>query len=209
MLIDFNILKPYMIRPLTGIIHVGAHELEERNGYIQHFGMNDDKIIWIDALQCKVDEMKLKFPQSKIYSVCMSDTDDEIVKFFISSNYQSSSILPMKTHLIEHPHISIIDTILLSTKTMKTFFDDEKLDKDSYNFLNLDVQGAELKILHGMGNMLSKIDYIYTEVNTSELYENCCLLSELDSFLNEKGFCRILTDMTPHGWGDAFYVRYY
>ena len=45
---------------------------------------------------------------------------------------------------------------------------------DNVNFLNLDIQGAELKALKSLQDYLHKVDYIYTEVNVDYLYVDCC-----------------------------------
>jgi hypothetical protein len=47
---------------------------------------------------------------------------------------------------------------------------------------------------------------IYLEVNEKELYKNCGLINEIDVFLEQYNFKRVLTHMTQHGWGDALYI---
>jgi hypothetical protein len=44
-------------------------------------------------------------------------------------------------------------------------------------------------------------------VNERELYRGCALLPEVDAFLGARGFQRVATKMTPHGWGDSFFKR--
>jgi|688.fasta_scaffold528756_1 hypothetical protein len=83
----------------------------------------------------------------------------------------------------------------------------EGLDRDKFNFLNLDIQGSELNALRGASIQLKHVDYVYTEVNTELLYENCCTLSEIDSHLADYAFERIAPTMTNQGWGDAFYAK--
>jgi N-acetylglutamate synthase-like GNAT family acetyltransferase len=78
---------------------------------------------------------------------------------------------------------------------------------DNYNLLSMDVQGYEMEVLKGAEELLPRIDYIITEVNTKELYSNCALLPEMDSFLQTRGFTRVETVMTDRDWGDALYVR--
>lgn len=80
----------------------------------------------------------------------------------------------------------------------------------TFNFLNLDLQGAELMALRGLGERLSDVDYIYTEVNKKDVYQGCAKVEELDRFLTE--FTRVETlwcedGGVDHGWGDAFYIR--
>ena len=205
MLIPLSYLP--ITKPVHGIIHIGAHECEERNDYIVKYNLNDNQIIWIDALPDKVNMMKNQIPSIKIYNECISNTDGEKISFMITNNGQSSSMLNFKTHAIEHPHVIEIARLDMKTKTLKTFYEENKLNSHDYNFMNLDIQGAELRALEGADDILNNIDYIYTEINEKELYENCALLPEMDKYLKKYNFTRILTSMTPHGWGDAFYSK--
>ena len=87
---------------------------------------------------------------------------------------------------------------------MKNIICDYNID---YNFLNFDIQGAELKALKGMEPYLSKVDYLYTEVNSDYVYKGCALIDEIDDFLSKHNFKRVLTKITQHGWGDALYLK--
>jgi hypothetical protein len=69
----------------------------------------------------------------------------------------------------------------------------------------MDLQGAELLALRGATETLRSVRFVYTEVNVDELYAGCAQLDEIDEQL--VGFVRMETALTPHGWGDAFYVR--
>jgi len=205
MLINFERLP--IKNKIKGVVHIGAHECEERNGYINCFDINDSNIIWIDALKLKVQKMKSLYPGIRIFNECIADKDNEVVSFMITNNYESSSILNFKTHSVEHPHVQEIDRIKLYTKTMQTFYKENNINSNEFNFLNIDIQGAELMALKGAGDILNDIDYIYTEVNEAELYDGCCLVQDLDKYLAQYNFERTLTKMTRHGWGDAFYIK--
>jgi hypothetical protein len=77
-----------------------------------------------------------------------------------------------------------------------------------YNFVNFDVQGAELHAMKGLGDLINKVQYIYTEVSFVKLYKDSELLPDLDAFLKNSGFRRVaLKRVTGKGWGEAFYVR--
>lgn len=194
-------------KPVRGIIHIGAHECEERRAYLSHFAVDDSKIVWIDAIKEKVDKMKAANKEIVIFNECISNKDGEEVSFMITNNYESSSMLNFKTHATEHPHVKEVGRILMKTKTLKTLYKEHSLEPSNYNFMNIDIQGAELMALQGAGDILNSIDYIYLEVNVQELYEGCCLLPELDAYLSSFGFKRVITELTKHGWGDAFYTR--
>jgi len=207
MLIDIFQLK--FIKDVNGIIHIGAHDCEERIKYLSRFNeVTDDDIIWIDALKHKVEEIQSKNSSIRIYNECIGDKDDESVIFKVTNNFQSSSFLSLKEHLIEHPDIHEIAQIEMKTKTLKTFYDENNLKYDKYNFMALDIQGAELLALKGTAEILNTVDYIYIEVNTKELYESCALLPEIDEYLFSFGFSRDNILMTEHGWGDAFYTKH-
>jgi FkbM family methyltransferase len=81
------------------------------------------------------------------------------------------------------------------------------IDISLIEFVNIDIQGAELLALKGMKKILRFAKYLYLEVNIRHLYKNCALITELDSFLNEYGFERKETKMTKWGWGDAIYIK--
>lgn len=206
MLIEIPNLK--ISKPVHGIIHIGAHECEERQSYHKFFNLDDSKIIWIDALTEKVNLVKKMYPNVIIYNECISNTDNQKVSFMITNNYQSSSILNFKLHSTEHPHVKETKRIDMTTKTLNTIFKENNLKPNNYNFINIDIQGAELLALQGSLDILPSIDYIYLEINEKELYEGCALLPEIDTFLFSHGFSRVQTSMTRHGWGDAFYSKF-
>ena len=206
MLIDISQLK--FIKDVYGVIHIGAHDCEERMLYLSKFhNVTDNEIIWIDALKSKVDMIKTQTPNIRICNECISNTDNETVIFHITNNLQSSSFLKLKEHLIEHPDIYEIQQIEMKTKTLKTFYNENNFNYNQFNFMALDIQGTELLALKGAEEILNHIDYIYLNVNTKELYEKCALLDDVDSYLTQFNFSIQTIYMTEHGWGDAFYVK--
>ncbi len=56
MLITISEIKPF-IKNIKGIIHIGAHECEERESYIRELNINDNKTLWFEANERKVNEM--------------------------------------------------------------------------------------------------------------------------------------------------------
>lgn len=206
MLINFDKLPQHNIK---GVIHIGAHECEEKKGYNNYFKLTDDKIIWIEALKEKVDYVKNTIGNNiLIFNECIHEEDNKIISFMVSNNYQSSSILNFKTHLTQYPDIYETHRITMRTKTLNTFYKENSLNAADYNFMNLDIQGTELLALRGASDILNNIDYIYTEINVDELYEGCCLVNDIDKYLETFGFKRVITEMTSHGWGDAFYSKH-
>lgn len=188
-----------------GALHVGAHECEELDFY-QFIGLSANQVIWIDALGDKVHQAKLRGIPN-VFEAVVSDIDNDIVSFIRTNNGQSSSILPLGTHKEKYPHIHIVEEKQRQTITLDTFFQKNNLDASACTFWNFDIQGAELKALNGAECILPFANALYLEVNAEELYKGCGLLPELDAFLKERGFQRVLTRMVEAGWGDALYLR--
>ena len=190
---------------INGCFHIGAHDCEELPFY-NKLGIKNEDVLWIDAIPSKVNEAK-KRGIPNVYSAVITDKDDEEIMFNISNNGQSSSVLNFKTHSIEHPWVVYIDKIALNSITIDSFFKRNNIDASKYDFWNFDIQGAELMALKGSIKSIKHAKVLYLEVNEKELYANCGLINEIDSFLEVYKFKRVLTNMTKHGWGDAVYIR--
>jgi FkbM family methyltransferase len=202
MLIPFGELIRKHGLQVGGVLHVGAHECEEAEAYVSE-GVKD--VVWLEAIPDLAEKQRRRGHQ--VYQIVASDTDGTVVDFQVTNNGQSSSMLPLKEHKTFYPHIVVDKVLSLATKRIDTLAKEQKLDMSLYDFLNLDIQGAELKALQGMGPLLNGFAAIYTEVNTGPLYEGCVQLNELDQFLDNCGFQRVDIRMTDNKWGDALYVR--
>ena len=195
-----ELIQKYNIN-FKGILHVGAHECEEINDYETH--ISRDKILWVEALHEKVKLCKERFPCINIENAIVSDSI-ETVNFNISNNGQSSSILDFGLHSQYHPQVHYVSSFTETTSLLKNILTKYNIE---YNFLNFDIQGAELKALRGMEEYLPNVDYLYTEVNSDYVYKDCALVNELDEYLNKFGLIRVETKWTDFKWGDAFYIR--
>jgi len=206
MLIEFSHLcQKYQFTP-KGIIHIGAHELEEMGQYLSR-GVS--KIVWVEGNPDlvsrnahRVDGISQKLFHGLVYS-----EDGKEVEFNITNNLQSSSILKFGKHKEYHPHVDFVESRKMSTTRVDSLLEKNKINPDEFDFVNLDIQGVELQALKGFGKYLDNVEYIYTEVNSGEVYKNNDSIEDLDSFLEGFGFERVETEMTPFEWGDAFYIR--
>ena len=204
MLIDYVYLSNKYKLNINGILHIGAHYCEELYKYRQL--VPENKIVWIEGNKNIVDSIRIHFPERRIFNLLISDKDNEEVFFIITNNGESSSILELKEHLTEYPQIHEVCREKRLTTTIDSFIENHNIE-NTLNFVNMDIQGAELKALQGMKNYIKYVDYLYLEVNEKHLYEGGCLESELDNFLKDFGFERKEICMTNNGWGDAFYMK--
>ena len=208
MLISFQQLIQAFNLNITGILHVGAHDCEEKQDY-NRFNISDQNIYWIDAMQEKIDQNKQKYGDNlQIYQAVISDEDDKEITFNITNNVASSSILEFGSHEMHHPHVKIVSTRAMKTTRLDTFIEQNNLPIEKLNFMNLDIQGVELRALKSMEKYLKHVNYIYTEVNVEEVYKGCDKMSDIDAYLLQFGFQRAATHVyREYGWGDAFYIR--
>jgi hypothetical protein len=207
MLISFEeINKNLLLKNINviGCFHIGAHDCEELTFY-NNLGLKNEDVVWIDAIPSKVCEA-INRGIPNVYNAVITDKDDDEIIFNVSNNVCSSSVLEFGTHSQEHPWVVYVDKIHQKSITIDTFFERNNIDASKYNFWNFDIQGAELLALKGATQSIKHAKALYLEVNEKELYKNCGLIHEIDAFLLQYNFKRVLTNMTRHGWGDALYV---
>jgi FkbM family methyltransferase len=208
MLIPFKeLFAKYKIRS-KGAFHVGAsygQEVEEyyKNG-IEH-------TVWIEALRNVYSQLLLNLMPYKdaiAINECVSDVNGKEVLFNVANNEgQSSSILEFGTHIKEHPTVKFVNRIKMETIRLDTLIKKYRLDMSKYDFLNIDLQGAELMALKGLGDYLNGFRYLYLEVNRAELYKECPMVEELDEYVKPFGFERVETKWTNFGWGDCLMIK--
>ena len=207
MLIPFSYLLT-LKNKISGIVHIGAHELEELPSYLKK---RVKDIIWIEANPAKYNLIENRISKYKNMFLGKFAAGSKKDKLFlnISNNGQSSSILPLGTHKTSYPNIFYTSQVKVDVLPYDFWANKIKLNKYLYNFINIDVQGYELEALKGMQKQLICVDYIYLEVNFREVYINCSQIKEIDKFLSNFNFYRVGTYKTNKGWGDAIYVKNY
>ena len=213
MLIPFKevcaILK-YNHLPINGILHIGAHDCEERKDYVEN-GVSDDDIYWVEG-----NSEKVLYNQENgvphIYQGLIYDVEKE-VEFHVTKDplndgsCQSSSILPFETHALHYPHITVGEVKKMKSFTLESLIQTTNIPIETLTFWNLDIQGVELEALRSAGDLIRFANAIYCEVNVQSLYKGCALLGEVDEFLRGKGFTRVAMKLAEQGWGDALFIR--
>jgi FkbM family methyltransferase len=178
---------PYQLQA-RGIIHVGGNLGQERFLY-EDYGLN---VAWVEPLPNMFDKLSenvRSFPKQRAFRYLITDKDGQEYQFHIANNEgQSSSILDLGKHKEMWPEIAFKDSMVLVSSTLTTFVAGEKLDLDEYDALVLDAQGAEMLILKGGKEILSRFRFITVEVPDFEAYQGCCLLSDMDEFMKNEGF---------------------
>ena len=139
-----------------------------------------------------------------LINTALGNKEDEVEMFTETINEgQSSSVLEPDYHLVQHPSIQFDGKETVKMTKLDKFIE----HKEKFNFINIDVQGYELEVLKGSTEILLNVEYILCEINRAELYKNCPMVEEIDSFLNDYGFKRDVTSWDGYTWGDALYIR--
>jgi len=207
MLISMQELKRSHACLPSGVIHIGAHLGEELRDYLD---VGVKNILWVEAnpkVYTRLCQNVFNHAGSRCLNALVSDSDDKECLFRITNNGESSSMLPLKEHLVEHPHIFVEEIIKLKSARFDRLCEKEKVSLKLYDFINLDIQGAELMALQGMSQILQRARYVYLEVNTKEIYEGCAFHKEIEEYLSKFNFELKEQKILSHGWGDAFYMK--
>jgi FkbM family methyltransferase len=214
MLCDLReLVKKYNL-DINHILHIGAHFGQELDVYEQ---LATERVLMFEpvpdtfaVLEKRVKEWSKAFPKKVLLAnIALGSSSNEIEMYIEKNNKSmSSSLLKPKLHLEQYDWIKFDDSDKISVRQCR--LDDYLASVDNnkkFDFINIDVQGYELEVFKGALQTLENIKAIYTEVNRAELYENCCMVSDLDEFLGAHGFQRVETNWEGISWGDALYVR--
>lgn len=210
MLIPFSECKKE-IGNVDAVVHIGAHHAEEAESY-QREGVK--KVFWVEA-DANLEDIALQNSKNVgletvgSFGFAVFDQDDLLLDLNITNNSQASSVMGLENLQSFYPQIKGVEKRKIKTKTMRSLFSEKGLDFSEFQFVNIDIQGAELFALKGFGDLLHELNLkgIYLEVNYEELYNGTPLVDEIDKYLAGFGFYRKMTKSTDFSWGDALYVR--
>lgn len=200
-----ELIKNYGIKP-RGVIHVGGNTGQELADY---YANGVEYSIWVEAIPEVYERLAANaanYPCAMCFNACIGEVDGKEVEFNISSNDgESSSVLELGLHTKYHPTVTYIDKVKMKAVRMDTLL--SACPELEYNFLNIDVQGAELSVMKSFGESIAQFESIYTEVNSDEVYIGCCRVEQIDEYLAKYGFERVATKWTGAKWGDALYTK--
>jgi FkbM family methyltransferase len=174
-----------------GVVHVGANTGQERDLYAVY---NLD-VIWIEPIPRifeKLEENLLPYPKQQAIQALVADSIGKEFELRVASNDgASSSIFDFKDHSVLWPEVYFEEVIHLKSKTLSSIFEEYILDINAYNFLVLDVQGAEMLVLMGAEAILDQIEFIQAEAADFKMYDGEAGIRELIEYLDGKGFSEI------------------
>ncbi len=218
-------VQPYLLRyfnqqdPII-IFDIGACEGEDSIRYATLFP--NAKIYSFEPLptnfaKASANIKSFEIKSVQLHNLALSDNNGK-ADFYTSSghpeslenndewNYgnKSSSLLqPGKVKEV-FKWLEFKEITQVETRKLETFCEQHSITKIDY--IHMDVQGAELLVLKGAGDMLNKVNSIWLEVEKIELYKNQPLKDEVNLFLVSNGFVAVFENL-DHAAGDMFFVR--
>lgn len=183
-----------------GVIHIGAHDLAERMCYMPMFGKN---VIWFEANSRSYTKWAAPIAayfDQYAFPFAASDETGE-AKYYQNYSDDTSGLLPAPGKE------NNFDTV--RQKRLDDVIDEFNIDMNNFDFLNIDVEGAELKVLKGIENNLKYINYLFMEVSVTERNSGQVMFDDLTKYVGDRGFklYKVSDSINTLGWGDAVYVR--
>jgi FkbM family methyltransferase len=199
-----KVFQKWKIQP-TGIIHIGANFCTEREFYSQA-GCDDSKVVWVEAIPEICNRCKQFFPNATILNEAVSDGEHDVELIVSGTNGDSSSFLDFKEVVTLYPTMKELGRIKMRTISFPSILTKYNLDITNYDFLVMDIQGAEMKALSGMVDVIPKFKFIILEVSIFELYDSQGTFNDILDFLRGFGFSLVDLEMHSQGWGDALFT---
>ena len=195
------------------VLDVGCHEGDYsvlfkkvfKNCHIHAFEPNI-------SLKTKIEKKNTLEKSFTINYISVSDTDDNILMIIdneiskistgSSINYKSNTYKVKKLLYSSNEDKDLKNKIMVPSTRIDTYLDKNNLIAD---FVKIDVEGLELKVLNGFKNNMSKTEYIMIEHHKDNLYIDFNS-QKVDDFLKQNNFKLIFSMKFPFmNWEDRIY----
>ena len=186
---DTAVLKYFKDRKKGFYVDVGCyHPIHRNNTYLLHkqnwCGIN------IDTSQFSIDLFNYMRPKDLNYNCAISNKNENIKLFYQKELSQLSTTEKEQAESVFQGNIK--------EKEIQAFTLDEILNRDRYknskiDFLDIDVEGADLKVLKGLSFDKFKPEMICVEIHEKEVE-----LSEIYKFLVNKKYELIWSGIFSH-----------
>jgi FkbM family methyltransferase len=172
---------------LKGVIHVGANTGQELSDY----AARDFNVLWIEPIPTVFEQLKENvrpYPKQHALNYLVGDEDDKPITMHVCDNEGlSSSIMDFAQHPVVYPSVHFTHDIECRMWTLDSIIGRENIDLKDYDGMVIDVQGAEMKVLKGAGNVLKSIKRLRIESADFELYKDYPTPKQLIDCLNSHG----------------------
>ena len=197
---DTEILNYFKKKKNGFYVDVGCyHPIHRNNTYLLH--KQDWKGINIDVSQFSIDLFNYLRPNDLNYNCAISNKNETVKIFYQKELSQLSTI--------ENEQAKKVFQGNIKEKEIQAFTLDEILKKDKFkdakiDFLNIDVEGADFKVLEGLSFDKFKPELICIEIHDKEIKD-----SKVYKFLNGKNYKLIWSGVFSHLFKasrDSFFI---
>ena len=152
-----------------------------------------DRITLIEGAVCDYDGTIAFFPINKEKTITSWKDGNQGASSIFKSNGKYKTEIYAQDEIITNCHR--LDTVM------------KKYNIPTVDIIWMDLQGAELLALKGLGVYIDNVEYIHTEVSYQEIYTNQVMFKELNNFILSKDFV-ILNNLKSRGWQeDVIYKK--
>jgi len=201
MLLNLQELKNKYNMEITGVIHIGAHFGEEHSTYKS---LDINNIVYFEPVKKTFEVLKERVTDAKLYNYALGN-ENKMVEMYIEEIdvYGCSSILKPSSN---YNSVSFSSNELVEMKRLDDF------NFNSFNLLNIDVQGYEYEVLKGAEKTLKNVDYILCEINkvtTSKQldYIGSTTIDKIIELLTPYGFKLSEENWAGISWGDGLFIK--
>ena len=189
------IVREFFLHQSRGILHIGAHEGQEAKMYDRL----SKSVIWVEAVPLyfeRLSENIMPFHNQMALNALLSAQCDSSRDFFITSNNgESSSVYPLAGN--EYwKGLENSEVCRLPSKRLDCIISD--LEIQDFDYWIVDVQGAEIEVLQGAGNLLKFCHYLQVEISQEKFYEGGAEFQDVKVFLESRSFVPLWLPSQPH-----------
>jgi len=186
---DTAILDYFKDRKNGFYVDVGCyHPIHRNNTHLLH--MQNWSGVNVDTSQFSIDLFNFMRPKDLNYNCAISDKNENIKLFYQKELSQLSTIEMSQAEIVFQGDIK--------EKEIKAFTLDEILSRDRYknskiDLLDIDVEGADLKVLRGLSFEKFKPELVCVEIHAKEIKK-----SNIYNFLIDKNYELLWSGVFSH-----------
>lgn len=185
---DFRFFRQFPPGPFRTILDIGAYHGEFTDRMLRHHEV--DKVFLFEPFADSVAFLQKHYqaePRCQVLPYALSDESGSTTLQVLNHADSSSLLAPVGNAdgLLQRPFHAVKET-RIETRRLDEL--PALRDIERFDIAKIDVQGAELKVLQGCGDLLQRIQSIYIEVNFCSLYEGGAVFCDTHAFLEQAGF---------------------
>ena len=186
---DTAILNYFKDKKNGFYVDVGCyHPIHRNNTHLLH--MQNWSGVNIDTSQFSIDLLNFMRPKDLNYNCAISDKNENIKLFYQKELSQLSTIEKSQAESVFQGNIK--------EKEIEAFTLDEILNRDKYkdskiDLLDIDVEGADLKVLRGLSFDKFKPELVCVEIHAKEIEK-----SDIYNFLIDKNYKLLWSGVFSH-----------